>query len=196
MAEREEAIQLLSGSRRRLDVAVPGEKKPIYLGVVILVIVSALFGLVIFYLSSLREKMAILDKEAVSLENKRDKKFEQEALVWNKRLSLVGGLIKNHIIWSESLKKIEALTPSEVQFTNFSATLQDDRIEIKGTAPSYTVIARAIAALSADPNFTDVVLNKIAGLSSGLLEYDMRVSFNRKKFLLGSLGGSPEELVK
>ncbi len=190
MSDKEEAIQLLSGSRRKLDVAVPGENKPIYIGLVFLVIIGAVFFAVNFYLTHLQERAASLDDEMISLDKKRDKKFEQEALVWNKRLSLAGGLIKNHVVWSEALRKVEALTPAEIQFMNFHATLANDRIELKAIAPSYTVIARSIAALTADAAFTDVALNKITSQPSGLLEYDMTVTFSRGKLILGALNKS------
>lgn len=189
MPDNGEAIQLLSGSRRRLDVIVPGENRLIYFGLAVLILVGALFGIVSFYLSSLKDRVAELDNELVTLEGKRDKKFEKEALVWNRRLSLAGGLIKNHIIWSQAMHRVEAVTPSSVEFSNFHAVLQDNMVEVKATAPSYTVIARSIAALSANPVFTDVVLNKISGLPSGFLEYDLRVTFDRNKLLINAPSG-------
>ena len=184
MADNGKAIQLLAGSRRKLDVTLPGENRPIYIGIVFLVIMGLLFGAVSFYLANLKSQVANLDNELVTLENKRDKKFEKEALVWDKRLSLAGSLIKNHIVWSRAMQKIESLTPSMVQFSNYHSIFQDDMIEIKATAPSYTVIAKSIAALSADPNFIDTSLNKITSLPSGFLEYDIRVKFSRSKLLL------------
>lgn len=187
MADRPETIQLLFGSRRKLEVAVPGENRPIYFGLAFLVIIGAIYFGVRLYLNRLQGQVEALDSEIISLENKRDKKFEQEVLVWSKRLSLAGDLTKNHLIWSKALQHIEETTPSAVQFTNLQAFLQDDRIEISSTAPSYTVIAKSIAALLADAVFLDVDLNKISSLPSGFLEYSLRIHFDRNKLLLNAV---------
>lgn len=184
MANNGEAIQLLSGSRRRLDVTVPGENRPMFFGLAVLILIGVLWGAATFYLSRLETKVVGLDNELVTLENKRDKKFEKEALVWDKRLSIAGGLIRNHVIWSQALHKIEALTPPAVQFSNFHVVLQDNTIDLKATAPSYTAIAKAVAALAEDAVFTDVALSKVSSLPSGFLEYSLKITFNRNKFLL------------
>ncbi|MDO8495178.1 MAG: PilN domain-containing protein [bacterium] len=191
MADRPEAIQLLSGSRRKLEVAVPGENKPIYFGLAFVAVVVAIYFAVFFYLGNLQSQVETLDNEITALENKRDKKFEQEALVLSKRLSLAGDLTKNHLIWSAAFDRIEAITPPSVQFTNLQAILQETRIEIQGTAPSYTVIAKSIAALLADPVFLDVDVNKVSSLPSGLLEYSMRIAFDKNKFLLNPVKDKP-----
>lgn len=180
-------VQLLSGSRRRLDVSVPGENRPIFAGVVFLVLAALSFGGLSFYLSNLRDRLSALDSEFNLQEDKRDQKKELEILTWNKKLSLAGDLIGNHIVWSRAMQKIHDLTPPQVQFSSFRAELQEGKIEIESAAPSYTVIAKAIAALSGDPVFTDVSLNKISGLSSGLLEYDLRVDFAKDKLLLNAV---------
>jgi hypothetical protein len=187
MADRPETIQLLSGSRRKLEVAVPGENNPVYFGLAFLVLIGATYFGVHYYLNHLQSRAETLDGEIVSLEKKRDKKFEQEALVWSKRLSLAGDLSKNHLIWSKALRHIEEATPSSVQFSNLQASLQDDRIEITSTAPSYTMIAKSIAAVLADTVFLDADLNKISSLPSGLLEYSLRIRFDRNKLLLNAV---------
>lgn len=178
-------IQLLSGSRRKLDISVPGENRPIWGGAVLLILVVVAFGGLSFYLSNLRDRLSALDSKLVVQENKRDQKGEREILAWDKKLSLAGRLVSNHIVWSRAIQKIQDLTPPPIQFANFHVELQEGKIEIKGMAPSYAVIAQAIAALSTDPVFTDISLNKISGLSSGLLEYNLRIDFSKDKLLLG-----------
>ena len=185
--ENNEAVQLLSGSRRKLDVSVPGENRPIFVGAAFLVLVGIVFGGLIFYLARLEDRISNLDNELIALEEKRDPKGELEILDWNKKLGLSGGLISNHIVWSQALQKLQNLTPPQVQFSSLGANLQEDKIEIRGTAPSYTIIAKTIAALSGDPVFVDLTLNKVSGLSSGLLEYDLRISFARDKLLLSTI---------
>lgn len=177
-------IQLLPESRRKLEIQIPGENRPLVFGAAFLVLVLVVFFLLNLYFSYLQNQLTDLNGELTGLEQKRDKKFEQDLLTLEKRLQVAGKLIDNHLIWSRGLRKIEALTPPGVLFSFLSAVAQDHQLDIKATAVSYTIIARHIASLSGDETITDVILNKVTSLPTGFLEYDLRVIFDQNKLIL------------
>lgn len=182
-----ESIQLLSGSRRKLEVKVPGENRPLYVGGIFLVVAGMIWGGLWYYFNSLSGQLANLDSTLSTLETGRDRKSEKDILTWEKRLALAGKVVGNHLVWSEALSKIQAAAPPAVQFSTFSANAKSAYVDIKATAPSYTVVAKHIASFMAEPVFTEVDINKISGLPSGLLEYDLRVTFDRNKLLLSQI---------
>ncbi|MBI2676791.1 MAG: hypothetical protein HYX21_02490 [Candidatus Yanofskybacteria bacterium] len=177
-------IQLLPETRRKLEIKLPGENRPVYLATGFLVLVFLVFGGLKIYSSSLKNNLKSLDQEAVALETSRDRAFESELLVLNKRFALSSGLINEHIIWSGALSKLQNLMPKQSQMDTFFADSQAGKIELKGRAVSYTVIAQQIASFLTDEAVADIELNKINSLSSGVLEYDMKIVFDKNKFLV------------
>ncbi|MBI2057694.1 MAG: hypothetical protein HYT63_01790 [Candidatus Yanofskybacteria bacterium] len=177
-------IQLLPETRRKLEIKLPGENHPVYLAVGFLVLVALLFGGLKVYSSILKNNLTTLDEEGTALEKSRDRAFESELLVLNKRFALSSGLIDGHIIWSEALVKLQNLMPKQSQMDTFFADTQARKIELKGRASSYTVIAQQIASFLSEEAVLDIDLNKVNSLSSGMLEYDMKIIFDKNKFLL------------
>lgn len=195
MPESGRDIQLLSGSRRKLSIKTPGENKPIYVGAVFVLIALAISGATYFYFSKLNLDLSAINDEIISLERQRDKDAENRLLVLNQQLSLAGGLVDNHLVWSEALGRINQLTPPEVQFSSLIANVSGEKIDILAVAPSYTVIARQISSLLSDQNFKDVNIGKISTLPSGSFEYGLQIVFNSKK-LLKPLNPSDQKVKK
>lgn len=177
-------IQLLPESRRRLEIKIPGENRPVYYGLAILALAIIIFAGFYTYASYLNNKLSDIDSQASVLDEQRDKKFEKELMVLDKRFAAVNGLIQKHIVWSNALIKIQNLTPPQVQFDTLFGDVSDHKVDLKARAASYTVIARQIASLLSDESITGVNLSRVTSLTSGLLEYDMQVLFNKDKFLI------------
>lgn len=177
-------ISLLPESRRRLEISVPGENRPLYFGTGVILLVVLIFVGGKFYTSSLASRLAKIDNELNTLEAQRDKEFEQELIHLKKQFSLAGGLLAKHSVWSNVLVKVQNLTLPQVQLETLLANANDGKIEIKGRAASYTVVAKMIAALLSEESVEDVSLDKISSFSSGVLEYNMRILFVKDKFLL------------
>lgn len=177
-------ISLLPESRRRLDIKVPGENRPFYFGGAVVLLVLIIFGGLNLYHSSLANKLAEVENEINAGEAKRDKKFEKETLLLNKQFSLVGDLLKNHPIWSNVLITVQSLTPPQIQFKNILGDITENKIEMVGRAPNLTTIAKQIAALLGQEGVLDVSLDKVATYSTGVLEYSLRIVFDKNKLLL------------
>ena len=122
-------IQLLPETRRKVDIKMPGENKPLYWGMAILSLVIVLFAGLKAYSSILSKNLADLNDTALALEQKRDRNFEKELLVLDQRFSAASGLISNHIVWSNALTKIQKLAPFQIQIDPLYADTQAGKID-------------------------------------------------------------------
>ncbi len=177
-------IQLLPETRRKLDIKIPGENRPLYWGLCFLGLMLLIFIGLKTYASILTNDLTDLNSQALELEKKRDRDFEKNLLVLKKRFSSAEALIGNHIVWSNALAKIQSLTPPQSQMDTLFADTQATKMELKGRASNYTVIAQQIASFLSDEAITDIDLNKVTSLSTGLLEYEMKIIFDKNKLLL------------
>ena len=89
----------------------------------------------------------------------------------------------SYVLWSKALNKIEGLLQPQVQFLSFSAAVSDNRFEFKALATNYTVVARQIAAFVSDDSIKDVVLNNVRVLTNGKLEFNIKLDFDKTKFI-------------
>ena len=177
-------ISLLPESRRKLEINVPGENQPLYMGAAVVFISLLLFVTLKLYTSSLTGQFTELENEINTTESQRDKQFEKEALLLNKQFALIGSLLQNHLIWSNVLISVQNLTSSQVQMKTVLGNISESKLEVVGRAASFTTIAKQIAALLSNEAVTDVSLDKVSSFSTGVLEYSMRIVFDKNKFLL------------
>ena len=181
-------IQLLPETRRKVEISLPGENKPLYWGLGFLALVVLLFAGFKIYVLILNKKLVDLNDQALALEATRDRVFEKELLILDKRFLTAASLVDSHIVWSNALTKIQSLTPLQIQIDTLFADTQAGKIDMKGFASSYTMIAQFIASLLSEEAVTDIELNKINSLSTGLLELDMKILFDKDKFVLNKTG--------
>ena len=176
-------LQLLPETRRKIEVKVPGENRLINMGIAVLVLMLVLVGGLYFYKITLEDRKTGLDTQIVNLEKERDKKVEANLLTLSKQLSLISTLLDSHIVWSKALSKVEGLLQPQVQFLSFSAAVSDNRFEFKALANNYTVVARQIAAFVSDDSIKDVALTNVHVLTTGKLEFSIKIEFDKTKFL-------------
>ena len=177
-------ISLLPEARRRLEITVPGENRPFYYGGAVLLLVVLIFAGLKFYTSYLTSSLTEIENEVALIESQRNREFEQEVLRLNKQFSLVGNILKGHLIWSNVISSVQSRTPPQIQIRTLLGDTTEAKLDISGRALNYTTVAKQIAALLSYESVTDVVLDKVSVFSSGFLEYNMRLYFDKDKFLL------------
>jgi len=177
-------ISLLPESRRRIEISIPGENRAIYFGIGVVLMVFLLFAGVKIYTAYLNNKLSEIENEINLIEGQRNKEFEREALVLNQQFALVGNLLNKHLIWSNVLARVQGRIPSQVQFQTLLGDASESKIEIKGWAVNYTTIAKQIAALLSDETVADISLDKVSTFPTGVLEYNIKILFDKDKFLL------------
>lgn len=184
MPEQGGKISLLPESRRRLEISIPGENRPIHFGLGVIFLVVFVFAGVKLYNSYLTNQLTGIENEINLTEKQRDKEFEREVIRLSKQFSLVGSLLQNHLIWSNVLIGTQGLLPPQTQIKTLLGSTNEAKLEFSGRAVNYTTIAKQIAALLSDKSVADVSLDKVSTFSSGVLEYNMRVFFDKNNFLL------------
>lgn len=176
-------LQLLPETRKKIEVVIPGENRLLLIGGIVFVMIIILATGFYLYKNSLQNKLSSIDAEILGIEQKRDKKAEQNILTFNKQVSVLSKLLNEHAYWTTGFSKIEGLTQGQVQFESMTATLSDNKVDFKATGANYTTIARQIAAFLSDESIKDVNLSKVSTLTNGRLEFSMQVLFDKTKFL-------------
>lgn len=176
-------IQLLPETRRKIDIKTPGENRWIYAGVAALVLVISMSAGMAYYRSGLENQVAGLDADIANLEKQRDKKVEANLLTLSKQLSMTTKFLNDHIFWSKALAKVEALTNPQVQFSTFNAMADEGKFEIKASTLNYTVLARQIASYVSEDSIKDIDLSDVHTLTTGRLEFTIRLTFDKNKFI-------------
>ncbi len=176
-------LQLLPETRRKIDVKVPGENRLITVGVVLLLLVVAAYGGLAWYQNSLDTQIVDVDNQSIELSKQRDEKTEQSLTVLSKQMAITGQILQNHIFWSTAFAKIEAGLAGAVQFKSFSAQAIDSSLHIRAITDSYATIARQLAAFTGTDGITDVALEGVNTLTSGKLDFNTKLIFDKTKFL-------------
>lgn len=176
-------IQLLPESRRKIDIKTPGENRWLYAGVAALVLVFSVAAGLAYYRGGLEDQVSGLDADLTSLEKQRDKKVEANLLTLSQQLSMTTQLLNAHLFWSKALAKIEALTQPQVQFSAFNSLAGEGRFDIKAYTLNYTVLARQIAAYVSEDSIKDIDLSDVHVLTNGRLEFTIRITFDKNKFI-------------
>ena len=171
-------------SRRKLDISIPGENRPIYMGAAVILIALLLFAVLHFYSASLNGRLTEIENEFNTVESQRDKKFEKEAILLNKQFALIGNLLQNHLIWSNVFISVQNLTSPQTQLKTIVGDVSESKLEIVGRAANFTTIAKQMAALLSNEAVADISLDKASSFSTGILEYSMRIFIDKNKFLL------------
>jgi hypothetical protein len=179
-------LQLLPETRKKIEVRVPGQNRPVVLSLVFVLLILGLYLGLMFYNNSILSSLTLADEQLAALEKSRDKKLEQKLLDLKGQLAVVGPLISSHSFWSQGFSKIQSLVQPQVQFKSINAGGGAAKIIFQATAANYTTIAKQIAAFYADDSITDIVLNKASSLPTGRVDFTMQLMFDRSKFLMKS----------
>ncbi len=179
-------LQLLPETRKKIEVRVPGQNRPVVLSSIFVLVILGLYLGLMFYNNSILSSVTQADEQLAVLERSRDKKLEQKLLGLKSQLSVIGPLVSSHFFWSQGLSKVQSLVQPQVQFKSINADGPAAKIVFQATAASYTTIAKQIAAFYADDSITDIVLNKATSLPTGQVDFTMQLIFDPAKFLIKS----------
>ncbi len=177
-------LQLLPENRKRIDVKIPGENRLTQIGSALIVLVLVVSGGLWLYSDRLANQIMDEDQKLAALENQRDKKAEQNLITLSKQVDITSQILKNHIYWSVGLSKIEAALQNNIQFKSLSTILGEENLRIRALSDNYATIAKQLAAFVADDSIKDVTLDGVTTLTSGKLDFNAKINFNKSKFLI------------
>jgi len=176
-------LQLLPETRKKIDIKIPGENRLILIGIGLVVLVLLFVGGLWMYSNNLTDQISAADKQLADLEAQRDKKVEQNLVTLSKQIVLTSQILEDHVYWSTGFSKIESALQSNVQFKSLSAVLGEKSIRVRALSDNYTTIARQLAAFVADNSVKDVSLDGVSTLTSGKLDFNIKIKFDETKFL-------------
>lgn len=177
-------LQLLPETRKKIEIHVPGQNRPVIFAIVFLVLIAGLYFGLMAYKQGLLSSLSSIDAQLADIESSRDKKLESALLDLNRQLMVINPLLSAHFFWSDAFIKIQGVTQPQVQYQSINADVAGKKIIAKMLAANYTVVAKQIAALYTVDSITDVILNKVQSQPTGLLDVTMQINFDTSKFLI------------
>ncbi len=180
-------IRLLPQTRKKIDVKTPGQNKLLVFSFLFVMLIFAFYGGLFLYKKSLFSNLNSIEENIVTLEKSRNKSEEQKILDFKEKLKIVTPLINNHIYWSNGFGKFQSLVSPRVQLESINVSVIKAEFNFKAITDSYTTLAKQIAAFYGDDTITDVILGKVASLSTGKLEFSMQINFDVNKLLKKNL---------
>ncbi len=175
-------IQLLPGKNRHVITSLKAEKakkSKLFISGIIGLAIILLAGFYLSYLNSnLEQEITRIDLELSNLEARRDKKFENEALVLKNQMSLVFNSINNHTYWTKALAVIEDLMQDRIRLKTLQAEAAANEISITGVAANYSTVAKQLASFLAVDSIQDAALQQVKTENSGLIEFGITLKIN------------------
>ncbi len=176
-------LQLLPETRRRVEIKGQKKRGSIFLGILLLIIVTAGYIAADFYLTSVEDELASIDNQVTDIDNRRDKDAEREVRTLNSQLALIGNLLDNHVFWTEGFDTLEDRTVPRLSFISITADGSKDEIAARVTAGSHSDLAKQVASYFADEAIKDVSVSGISLSPGGQVEASLLIIFDRAKFL-------------
>ena len=176
-------LQLLPETRKRIDIKIPGENRLISIGITLLVLVAVLYGGLWWYSESLTTRIGDADTQILALEKQRNKEAEQNLITLSKQIDITNQILNKHAYWSAGLSRIESALQNNVQFKSFSAVSGEEGFQIRALSDTYATLAKQIAAFIADDAIKDITLDGVNTLTSGKLDFNAKITFDKAKFL-------------
>ncbi len=177
-------LQLIPGTRRTVAIKRPGENKLLILGFLISLVLCGAAAGVSIYKKSLETKLGDTLNSIQQLETQRDKTAEKKIKTLSSQIRVIKEALLGHSYWTQGFTRIENAAKNEVRIVSMNVNTVEGKMALEAIAPSYTLVARQIAALVADDGFTDIQLTK-AGVDTG----------NQIKFVL-AIRFDPSKLIK
>ena len=172
-------FQLTPGTKKKLDIKVPGENRFLYIASVILGAVLVTSFAFNRYEASLSGQLTSIDNQISGLEQQRNVKSEQELKVIQYQIENTTALIDDHIYWTQGFSTIANLMHSGVQINSFNYDGLG-KISMDLLALNYTVLAKQIAAFVYEEKIKDVSVSVITPFPNGNLKFDLVLLIDEK----------------
>lgn len=95
----------------------------------------------------------------------------------DKKNNIVTLLTKERVSSYTAIQHLVSITPQQMWFTDLTRT-DKDTMQIKGSAVTYSIVAKFIENIEQDPFFTAVSLNKVENnITAPLIKFEIMVKF-------------------
>ena len=118
---------------------------------VFLVFLGSYLGLTFGWQNFLKAQIETADTELQGLASQVSDEDQKAFLQFQFQLLNLKTLLTDHVVASKMFPLIEANTNQKVQYTGFAMNVADARVDVKGTAQSYAVLAEQLLAYERMP---------------------------------------------
>ena len=149
----------------------------IWLAIGLLVVIILGYLGLFFYNDSLNKEKLALEIRIGDKSSERDLELEKSLRELERGEGNLKKFEEIHIFSSKLFQMLEELTLANVLWRNFSADLSKNRIDLKGQAANYNILAEEIKTLEKDPRIKKVETSGIS-LGAGGVNFNMFLEFN------------------
>jgi hypothetical protein len=176
-------LQLLPEARKRLEIKVPGQRRFFNISISVFILVAAAAAGSWYYKGKLEEEFSVLDVQLENIDKARDRSAEDRLFTLNRQLRLVSGFLNEHVFWSAGFRRLEKILKPAVQLENVSVSLDNKEIQFRAVAKDFVTISKLLASFASEDGIIDVNLNESTLLPQGVVSFNVKVKFDRAKFL-------------
>ncbi len=177
-----DGLQLLPGTKKRLGIKIPGENRFLYTGSAVLGAVLVSMFVLQNYITSLKTKVMDINDQITGVEQKRNKKDENELRSLKDHLITTSTLIKQHRYWTQLFTWFASTLEGQVQIRSLNVSTAG-KITVSAIAANYTVVAKQIAAFLTDDKITDFNVSKLTAASNGSVEFGIEMKVDLSKLI-------------
>ncbi len=150
-----------------------------FMGFVFLVFLLTYVGLAFGYKNFLEARIDTTTKELEALATTDPTLGKQdEFLAFQSQLINLKKVLDAPPTPSKILKLLEARTHTRVQYTNFTFSIPDRRVEVQGTASSYDVLAEQLQAFAGMPELTRYEMGNARVKEGGSVSFSVNLFLN------------------
>jgi hypothetical protein len=176
-------LQLIPGTRRTVAIKRPGENKLLIIGFMISLLLCGAAAGMSMYKKSLETKLTDTLNSIQQLETQRDKTAEKKIKTLASQIKVIKDALLSHSYWTQGFTRIENAAKNEVRIVSMNVNTVEGKMSLEAMAPSYTLVARQIAALIADDGFTDIQLTKAGVETSNQIKFVLAIKFDPNKLI-------------
>ncbi len=104
------------------------------------------------------------------------------ARIYQAKLSNIQILLNKHAIITPVLDELEKITYQKAQFLNADISIDNDRLHVEGTAPSYPDLAKLLLGLTMSKHYQKVKLMAVTTAPTGGYQFSIEMNLNWQSF--------------
>lgn len=163
-------------------LVLPNWRWPLWLSLVIFFLSIGAFVFLKAYLAKIQTEIISINDQIKTEAAKVNIEDENAVIRLSDSLAALGNIAANHSYFSDVFSLIGSLTHSKAVFTKFDADRDKGIINLRGSAQSYTVLAKQIVALR-ENNYVKSL--EVKGMNFGTtgLEFELTLGVDPQLFV-------------
>jgi Tfp pilus assembly protein PilN len=172
---------------------IANRRNNVFLVVVSLLVIGILVsgGLLYFLTQKVSDEASQLVADNANLTEQISNVSEEVAAakIFQAKLSNIQILLDKHAIVTPVLDELEKITYQKSQFINADISIDNDRVHLEGTAPTYPDLAKLLLGLTTSKHYKKVKLLAVTSSTTGGYQFSIDMNLNWQSFLISNNQG-------